>query len=180
MAGPLKTLFTALQSSAFMSGVAVIFGKEEINTQRFGLPGVVVDPIGGPYVAPGFATDASGNEIDPDTNMTWQKSPTVDLWLYAASIDPALQGAIDHADAVEALEQLVLSALQDQQAQYTDANNVTYGFTYAAINHRWETSTNAVSPYNRSLVISVRLDVPIVQAAPTQATVRSVQVNPPT
>lgn len=172
MAGPLKTLFGALQASTFMTGVSVIFGDEETFTQRFKLPLVVMVPRGGPFTSPGYA-----QATDPETELLWETAETVEFWLWSASTNPAAQGAVDHADAIEALRQLVLSALQDQRAQYTDAGTPTYGVAYSAVAGRWEVSTNPSSRFGRAYVLSVRVAVSIPMAAPTstEATITTIQ-----
>lgn len=175
MAGPLKTLYGALQASQYMAGVSFVYGDEEINTQRFQLPCVVMAPRGGPFQAPGYAF-----AVDPNTNMLWETQDTIDFWLWAASSDPTAQGAVDHADAVESLRQLFLSALQDQQAQYSDSASPAYGLYYKAVSGRWETvAQNPTSRYGRCYVVSVQLWIPIVMAPPTEVTVTTVTISAP-
>lgn len=172
MAGPLKTLLGALQASTFLSGVTVVYGDEETNTQRWDLPCIVMVAKGGPYVEPGYA----GN-TDPAVETLWETAERVDFWLWGASTDPANQGAIDHTDAIETLRQLLLSALRDQRAQYTDVNNVAYGLAYRVVDGRWETLANAVSKYGRAYVLTVQIQISIPMAAPQEATVTNYQLN---
>jgi hypothetical protein len=170
MAGPLKALFGTLQQSAFMSGVSFVFGDEEVNTQRYQLPCVVMAPRGGPYTTPG---DVRG--VDPSTLMLWEIKSTVDFWLWAASSDPANQAGIDHVDAVESLRTLFLSALQDQRVQYTDVNNLSYGLQYKAVSERWQVvAGNSTSRLNRSLVITVTALIPVAMAPPVEAQITSI------
>lgn len=173
MAGPLKTLFDMLSQSAPLTGVGVYFGLEEVDQQRATLPYVVMNPTAGRYESP-----ASGvTKLDPDTEMSWDARGNLDIWLFAAAPDLANQGAIDHADALQSLEVKVLAALQDQQAQYTDENNVTFGFAYKAVSFRWETNTNAVSRFGRAFVITFQLDAPRVVPLGPKATVTRVRIG---
>lgn len=175
MAGPLKTLFGALVNSTFLTAnnVTLVFGGEEVNSQRYKMPYVVMVPKDGTYeIPPGYATN-----VDPYTEMLWEKSLTVEFWCFNAATG-ANQGAIDHTDAVEALEQYVLSALQDQRAQYTDVNSVAYGLTYRVTNGRWEVfAQNPVSQFNRAWVISTHIRITTPMAQPPEATITSVSVT---
>lgn len=177
MAGPLKTLYGALKASSFLSGVTLVFGDEETNTQRWGLPCIVMIARGGPYQAPGYALN-----LDPYTESLWEKSIGIDFYLWASSTDPANQGAIDHSDAIESLEALLMSALQDQRAQYADLNNVAYGLVFKAASSRWETvGQNAVSKYGRTMVVNVQFAFPVVMTAipgGPEATITSTQQTP--
>lgn len=172
MAGALKTLFGALQASSFMTGVPLVFGDEEINTQRNKLPCVVMVPRGGSYVEPGYAL-----ALDPAVETIWETAETVEFWIWSASTDTSNQAAIDHVDAIESTRQLVLSALRDQRAQYTDVASVAYGLQYKVLSGRWETMANAISRYGRAYVLTVTIPISIPMAAPQQATVTSITVN---
>lgn len=173
MAGPLKTLYGALKASSYLSGVTLVFGDEETNTQRWGLPCIVMIAKGGQYVEPGYAAN-----LDPAVETIWETAEQVDFWLWAASSDPANQGAIDHTDAIESLRQLLLSALRDQRAQYTDVNNVAFGLSYKVLSGRWETiGQNAVSKYGRAYVLTTQIAISIPMAAPQEATITSFQLS---
>lgn len=182
MAGPLKTLFGALQASTFITSnnVTLIFGSEELNQQRVTLPYVVMVPLGGPVTWPGYEYQG-----DAYVEQRWEFAETIEFWLYNASQTAGAQGAIDHVDAIESLRLWMLSALQDQRAQYTDVNSVAYGLQYKVETGRWEASTNPASRFGRCYVLSVRVQVTVAMAAPQEATITSdsitytVSHNPP-
>lgn len=174
MAGPLKTLFGALQGSTFLvsNGVTLVFGGEEVNSQRYKMPYVVMVPRGGPYDEPGYA---SGQ--DPYIETTWESRDTIEFWCFNSATG-ANQGAIDHTDAIETLVTYVLSALRDQRAQYTDVNSVAFGLLYKLLSGRWEVfAQNPVSQFNRAYVLSVEMTTPRTMAPPPEATITSVTVN---
>jgi len=169
VAGPLKTLYGALKASSFLSGVTLVFGDEETNTQRWGLPAIVMIAKGGPFDESGYALN-----LDIGVERIWATDEQVDFWLWNCSTDLANQGAIDHTDSIETLRQLLLSALQDQRAQYTDLNNVSLGLKPKVTGGRWETiGQNAVSKYGRAYVMTVTMTVPIPMAPPQEATITS-------
>lgn len=161
MAGALKTLFGALQASQYMTAlnIALVFGIEELNQQRYPLPFITMVPLGGPYEAPGYAAG-----VDPATEMLWETPEAIDFWIQAASTDPNNQGSIDHADAIESVHQALLSAFRDQRAQYIDVNAVSFGLAFAPQSRRWEAlGNNAASRLGRALVVRAgfRITTPI-------------------
>lgn len=177
MAGPLKTLFGALQASSYITSnnVTIVFGNEEVNQQRVQMPYVALSPVGGQYDPdPGYSANA-----DPLQDAQWEKAELVELWLYNASSVAGQQGGIDHADAVESLRQWVLSALYDQRAQYTDTNSIAYGLSWKPLSGRWETFGNAPSRFGRAYVLSiaVKITIPIAQQPSPQATIQTEQIN---
>jgi hypothetical protein len=172
VAGALKTFFGALQASAFLTGVSLAFGEENILAEDTAPPKVVIVPTGGPIDNnPGYAAG-----LDPSVEMIWGIHETVELYCIGFDIDPnALP--IDHADAVESLRQKVLSALRDQQAQYTDVISVAHGLAWRPISERWQLMQNAVNRYGRALIITVAIEISVPIATPQEATINSFQLN---
>src|SRR5579885_2607830 len=101
MAGPLKTLFQALQASSFMAGVTLGFGEEMIPDQGSPLPYICMVPRGGTVIEPGYAMDGStspgsnpplpSHYIDGYTENLWQVSTQVQFYIWALSDLPAAQ-----------------------------------------------------------------------------------------
>jgi hypothetical protein len=179
MAGSLKTLFQALQASAFLSGVSLAYGEEMKAAQDQALPYVVMVPIGGPSQEPGYARDGSQSPpvaLDVFTEDLWEFAETVQFYLWAASTAPNPQ-PIDHADAVETLRLAVLSALRDQKAQQDDQGNTYYGLAWKPLREDWETMQNAVNRYGRALILTVQVDIPVVMPTPPEATILTTQQN---
>jgi hypothetical protein len=174
MAGALKRILTAVQTSPYMQGVSVVFGDEEINMQRYTLPLVVMTPKGGTFSSPGYAQG-----LDPNTYMSWETYEMVEFWLWNAASDLANQSAIDHTDAIEDLRALMLGALQYQLASYSDASTVTYGIVYKVMGGRWEVvGQNAVSRFGRAYVLTVQFTIPVVLPPPTEVVIDEVTVVP--
>lgn len=172
MAGALKTLMGALTASAFMTGVSLVYGEEEIAAQDQALPMVVVVPRGGQIDnQPGYSQG-----IDPTTEMLWGISESVDLYLWAWSSLPNAQ-PIDHTDATETLRQLVLSALQDQRVQFDSQGNISNGLAFKALSQRWETMQGALNRYGRALVLTVIAEITVPMATPPNAQVTSETIN---
>jgi hypothetical protein len=185
MAGPLKTLFLALQASTYMSGVSLAFGEEMTRAQEFTLPYVVMVPIGGNHERPGYAMDGSAGvqangakpgALDEWIDRTWEIHQRVDFYLWHAqlagdgSLDPSAN-PVDHADAVETLRLAVLSALHDQRAMPDANGNAYYGLDWKSLGEHWETAQNAVNRFGRALVVSVQINTPVVMAPPAQGEV---------
>jgi hypothetical protein len=80
---------------------------------------------------------------------------------------------IDHADATETLRQLVLSALQDQRAQFDANGDVARGLWFKAVSQRWETSAGNFLRYGRGLVLTVMVEITETTPIPPLATVTS-------
>jgi hypothetical protein len=175
MAGPLKTLFLALQASAYLQGVSLAFGEESRRAQEYSLPLVCMVPRGGPYSDPEFTRQVINGQIvdiDPTTERVWQVNTTIDLYLWATSNEPGAL-PIDEADAAETLRVLVCSALQDQRAM-TDVNgNVALGLNFTVERDRWETMEDGWNRFGRALVISVQIPEPVLMPPPPEATVTS-------
>lgn len=170
MAGPLKTLFGALQASVFMTGVSLVYGEEEVHDQSIALPMVVMVPTGGPFEAsPAYSTN-----LDPAIEAQWGVVESVDLYLWASNASGL---PIDNADATESLRQLVLSALQDQRAQYTDVINVAHGLFYRPISQRWQLMQGGFVRYGRALVLTVAILIPIAIVSPEQATITTTSIT---
>jgi hypothetical protein len=170
--GALKTLMTSLQGSAFLAGVNVLFGEEEIDDESSAPPKVVLVPVGGPWESPGYVAG-----IDPETMNIWETKENCDVYCIAFSTTTNAQ-PIDHADAVETLRQQVLSAFQDQRnTAATDGSNQP-GLYWKPISGRWELRQNALVRYGRSYVFSVMADISVPMSPPTnQATITSEQIS---
>jgi hypothetical protein len=169
MAGPLKTLFGALAASTYLTGVSLVYGEEEVHDASKTLPMVTLVPTGGPFEAsPGYSAN-----LAQDTEAQWAVVESVDLYLWAADPSPTAT-PIDHTDATESLRQLVLSALQDQRAQYTDVANVSHGLFYKPVSQRWQLMQGGFTRYGRALVLTVAILIPIAIAPPEEAVITSV------
>jgi hypothetical protein len=187
VAGPYKTLFQALQASAYLTGVTLAFGEEMINAQDQSLPYVVMVPIGGDAGEPGYAIDGStspGSDpplpnqyLDVYTEDLWQFSEVFRFYIWAA--DPSQQ-PIDNAEATRAIRLALLAALRDQRAMRDANGNVYYGLSFKALRSDWESMQNAVNRYGRALILTVQVDIPEVIAAPTsiEVQVQTTQFNP--
>lgn len=171
MAGALKTLYTALAASASMTGVNLVFGEENVNAQEYALPMVVMAPVGGQYSDDGY--EGGG---DVAVEHRWKIQQQVDLYLWAEDTNPTAL-PIDHADAVETLRQKVLSAFQDQRAQYTDVASVAYGLSYVAVSERWAQMERAFSRFGRALVITVNCEITVDTTVGQEATITSYQLS---
>lgn len=174
MAGALKTFFGALQASSYLSGVSLYFGEEMIRAQEPALPAIVVVPRGGSYGAPGYA----GN-TDPATELLWGITEEVDFYLWNWDSTPTAQ-PIDHADAVETLRQLFLSAMRDQQAQYVDVASVSIGLSWKATRERWATDNDALIRLGRCLIVTCEPEITVPMASipgGPEATITSFQLN---
>lgn len=172
MAGPLKTLFGALQASQYMTGVSLAFGLEGVHDLALPLPLVVAVPTTGAYLdSPGYSTN-----LDTGILQIWAVNQSVDLYLWAFSTAAGATG-IDHADAIEDLRIKVLSALQDQRAQYSDVVSVAHGLWFKPISERWQLMEGAWMQYGRALVITVQAEVPLPMAMPQEATITSYQIS---
>lgn len=172
MAGPLKTLFGALQASAYMAGVSLVYGEEEVNDQSQTLPMVVMVPRGGPVDNdPGYVKG-----LDPTVERVWGISESIDLYLWAYSTATnALP--IDHADATETLRALVLSALQDQRVGFDAQGNELDGLWFKAVSERWEPMGGAFTRYGRALVLTVTAEISVPMATPPNATINSESIT---
>lgn len=151
MSGPLKTFMTMLSTSAYMAGVSVCFGEEEVHDASRVLPMVVVVPTGGPAQVDGYARGS-----DPDIESKWKLLENLDIycWAYSSLSNPA---PVDNADAVESLVTLVLSAFQDQRMN-EGFDSSSAGLTYTPIAGRWQQMQGAFSRYGRGYVLSVQLE----------------------
>jgi hypothetical protein len=166
MAGPLKTLFGALQASTFLAGVSLVYGEEEVHDTSLALPMVALVPTGGDFEdGPSYSTG-----LDPAVEAQWGVRESVDLYLWANNVSGV---PIDNADATESLRQLVLSALQDQRAQYSDVVSVAHGLYWKPTRQRWQTMQGGWVRFGRALVLTVETTIPIPMTAPQEATVTS-------
>lgn len=171
--GALKTLFTTLQASPFLAGVALGFGEELIGTTDLPTPCVIVAPVGGPWDAPGYVAG-----IDPQTENVWKTDEAVDLHMWAHSPSPTAQ-AIDHANEAELLRQKMLSALQDQRNQATSSGANATGLYWKPVNGRWLPMGNSVNRYGRAYVLTVIAEISVPMDPPTagEATITAVNTN---
>lgn len=168
MAGPLKTLFGALAASTYLTGVSLVYGEEEVHDTSQALPMIAMVPTGGDFEdSPGYSTG-----LDTNVEAQWAVGESVDLYLWASDTSPTAT-PIDHVDAVETLRQRVLSALQDQRAQYTDVISVAHGLWFKPTRQRWQLMQGGFARYGRALVLTVTTVIPIPMAAPQEATVTS-------
>lgn len=162
MAQALKTLFQALQASQYIqpNGINLVFGLEEVQQQRNAFPCINMVPIGGAYdPSPGYTGAA-----DDTVEMLWEVAETIEFWIFNASSDLENQGAVDHADAIETTRQYLLSALRDQEAQYTDAASVAFGLKAKPVSQRWEVlGNNAPSRFGRTCVVTAQLKITITK-----------------
>lgn len=156
MAGALKTLFGALQASTYLSGVTLAFGEEMISAQEATLPYVVMVPKGGPITADGY----EGNG-DPIVERRWKINERIEFYLWAVAASSPNADRIDHADAVETLRQQLLTALQDQRAQYADVISVANGNYFDATEQRWQLEGEANTRYGRALILSVNFEITV-------------------
>jgi hypothetical protein len=82
MAGPLKTLFGALQASTFLTGVSLVYGEEEVHDTSLALPMVALVPTGGDFEdGPSYSTG-----LDPAVEAQWGVRESVDLYLWANNV----------------------------------------------------------------------------------------------
>lgn len=166
MAGALKTLYGALQASSYMSGISLLYGEEEINDTSLAPPMVLIVPRGGPIDSdPGYAKD-----LDPTVDRVWAIRESLDIYLWGLSTAPGAL-PIDHADATETLRQLVLSALQDQRAQFDVNGDVARGLWFKAVSQRWETPQGSFLRYGRALILTVTVEISETTPIPPYATV---------
>lgn len=182
-ASPYRTFLQALGASAFMSGVSLQFGEELISGQEFPLPCVVMVPVGGDAVEPGFArttdTDNGIMDVDFDTESLWEFAERFDFYLWHASTTAAAK-PIDHAEATRSLRLLVLSALRDQ-LDMVDVNGVAYrGLAFKVLSSRWQTMQEAQSRMGRALILSVQVAIPEVMpvAASGEGVVQTTEFDP--
>jgi hypothetical protein len=166
--GPLKTLFLALQASAFMQGVSLDFGEEKIAASDLPCPRIVMVPRGGPWYIPESVRQEDPEQpgtgalvpLEPGIVQTWGCDDTIEFYLWAKSSDPQAQ-AIDETDACESLRLLFASALEDQRAMSDVVGNVAHGLIYKPMRQDW-VNVQGVNVYGRALKITVVIGVPIV------------------
>lgn len=182
-ASPYKTFLQALGASAYMAGVSLQFGEELVAGQEFPLPCVVMVPVGGDAVEPGFARTTDGTnaitDIDFDTESLWEFSERFDFYLWHAAADP-LAKAIDHAEATRSVRLLLLSALRDQ-LDMLDVNGKPYrGLAFKVLSSRWQTMQEAQSRMGRALILSVQVAIPEVMDVPAsgEGTVETTEFDP--
>lgn len=169
MAGALKTLYGALAASSYLTGVALVYGEEEVHDQSQNLPMVVMVPTDGTYTE---ATSGYSGDMNAAIERSDSIDVNIDLYLWGFDTTPAAT-PIDHADATETLRASVLAALQDQRAQYTDVISVAYGLYFQPLRERWQAMQGAFNRYGRALVLTVSAEVTVTTPVPQEATVTS-------
>lgn len=160
--GSLATLMTMLQAAPTLSGASVVFGEEMVAAQDKDLPMVAIVPVGGtwgPPGAPGYYQIA-----DVNLNNIWMTQESIDLYLWAASLDPNAD-PIDHASAIEEFRAQVLQAFQHQAPT---------GLMFKPVSGRWQLDQRAVVRYGRAYVLTVVVDITIPDVLPVYATVETV------
>jgi hypothetical protein len=185
MAGALKTFYNALQASQYINGAAtgqavnLAFGEEFIDAQEYAAPYIVMVPTAG-RVDPVDDLPGYVRNLPQDTEMICGIEENVDFYLWGFNTDPTAQ-PVDHADAVETLRQLFLSALQDQRAQYVDVADVSYGLSYVPLGERWLPMGKAFTRAGRCLVFSINLVISITTIPSIynpDATIETVEIDP--
>jgi hypothetical protein len=150
-----------LRASVYMTGVTVLFGEEEQHDQSPALPRVVVIPIGGPVESNGYSRGS-----DADIEQKWKLPEELAIKCWAASTIPTALPE-DHADAVESLLVLVLSALQDQRMnEGFDASSA--GLYFKPVSGRWELMQDAFTRYGRAYSLSVQLEKTYAMGPPPE------------
>jgi len=166
MAGALKTLFTMLSQSQYITGnnVSIVFGEEEVNDQSKALPMVVMVPRGGSWeVVAGYAKNTDSN-----IEQTWGCREEIDLYLWAADSSPTAL-PIDHADAIESLVGIVLSTFQDQRMnQGFDATSG--GLYYIPRRGEWTLMQGAFNRFGRAYKLTVAVDKTVDMLPPPELT----------
>jgi hypothetical protein len=161
--GSLEPLMDALTSAPTLAGASVVFGEENLASNEYPLPRVVVTPIGGNWESPGYYKDAN-----PDVTAIWKTDENIELSLWAESTDPTRQLPIHHATAVEDFRAAVLQALQAQRST---------GLFYKPVSGRWQLDQDAVSRLGRSYVLTVVVEITVPDVVPIEATYTSVTLT---
>jgi hypothetical protein len=188
MAGPYKTLFQALQASAFITGagITLAFGEECIADESQAVPYVVMVPRGGPAQEPGYAIDGSVSAATPPLPSQYLDVNVEDLWefgevfqFFCWAFDPA-KTPIDNTEAAAAVRLALLAALRDQRAMVNSNGDVFYGLSWKALRSDWQPAGNMVNRFGRAFILTVQIDIPAVMAPPTssEVTVETTQFNP--
>lgn len=171
--GPTKTLFLALQASAFMQGVSLDYGEEKISGSDLPPPRVVMVPRGGPWYEPENVREDDGtgtlSPVNQSIGRLFGCSKTIEFYLWAKSTDPAAQ-PIDEVNEVEALAVMFASALGDQRAMSDVLGNVAYGLVFKIVRED-DVNIEGQNAYGRALKITVVVDVPRIPAPSPDAEV---------
>lgn len=171
MAGALKSLVATLTASAFLSGVSVLFGEENIDADIAALPAIVVVPKGGPWQSPGYAQG-----LDPSVEYIADTDESIDVYMRSFCSD-ADALAIDHADAVETLRQLVICAFADQRNQQNSDGSSAIGLLWRPTVGHWEMAGNQIDRFGRMYVMTFITTIAVPTMSPQLATVKSVTYN---
>jgi hypothetical protein len=152
-----QTLMTQLAAAPTMTGIAVQFGEESIADESQPLPRVVLVPLGGEVGEPAYSMST-----DPDVENQWSITEQCDVYMFAWSNAVDATPA-DHANAVELLRQKVLSAFQWQRYNENATTGATTGGLYwKPLRMRWARFGDAVLKYGRCCVLTVEVEIPMV------------------
>ncbi len=165
-----EVLMLMLRESPSLTGVDVLFGEENTNSEDVTLGSVTMVPNGGPWndptSQPGYFSGAN-----PALDNVWSTLEAVDFYLWS-SCDPNATPPpteIQHATSVCNLRRRVLDALQYQQPR---------GLAYAPTSGRWETFKGAQNRYGRAYVLTVEIEITTPVTMYPEATVRRTTLNP--
>lgn len=182
MSGAYKTLMQMLGESVSISttNTSLRFGEEyvgRLDLDPGSLRSATVVPRGGPWGSPCYI-----RALDPSTELDWSTMESVDVYCWAVVPDGPDVRPVDQADAVEAVVQDVLRALQSQRARFTAAGQKEYGLFYKPVSGRWETlqGRDGRAPSTRSghcYVLTIQVEIPAVTSQPVNATIETVTRN---
>ena len=152
-----RTLVTQLRAAPTMVGVGVQYGEESIADESVPTPRIILVPIGGPVSQPAYSLDTN-----PSAENQWSSLEQCDVYMHAWSNSPNA-GPVDHANEVEILRQRVLSAFQWQMRnQDPQTGLITGGLYCKPISLRWLRFGDATVRYGRCCVLTVTVDIPMV------------------
>jgi hypothetical protein len=165
--GALKTLVAMLTAFLTPYGIEVVYGEENIHSEKEFIPRVVVVPVGGSWVdsgcTPGYYKDAN-----VDLNNIWMTRENIDLVMWSFDPDPLAQ-PIDHADATEDLRARVLQAFQSQAPN---------GLMFRPLSGSWEQMQEGVNRFGRAYRMQLQVDITVPDVLPVDVTVDEVTINP--
>lgn len=162
--GSLKTLLTMLQQAPSLSGVNVSYGEELVQAQDLAPPRVVIVPVGGSWIEPGYFQSASAN-----LESIWSTNESIDIYIFGYSKNLNAQ-PIDHADETENLRAKVLQAFQFRRE---------VGLFFKPMSGRWAQMGDSVNRYGRVYVLTIQVEIAVADVSQGDATVSTVTLNPP-
>jgi hypothetical protein len=145
-----------------LSGVSLAFGEENKIAQDQPLPYICVVPVGGPWETPFYIKG-----LDPQIETSAGTHENVDMYLWAFDTSSTAT-AVEHADAVHDLMQLVFQAMQQQRP---------LGLLYKPVNGRWLDMNDATNRYGRAYVLTFMTDISVSDISPVDATVNEVTIT---